>query len=255
MDFISKTTSSNGGSNFSFRLADKTLYLRPVNQSSEVSIDIPDNIGSESEIRIEKLDYTGGNGKEIHSKNSLKEIKERLKNIFCITKNQSCFIFFESLNSVHSFEVLFEKDPNYYQLIYNDNKILICNPINISFDECIEKSKSIQNSKDEKMKTVFEIKDTYNFQEIQIQTKISNHTKLLLKLSTDYGNQFYEINYPTSKPNSKNFFQFKRVYDISLSIKAYGLLALTPIPILLDILVFPYSIYYGLREYGKGFRN
>jgi hypothetical protein len=42
--------------------------------------------------------------------------------------------------------------------------------------------------------------------------------------------------------------------DVLLKAKAFGLMALTPVPVILDILVFPYSIYYLLREYGKNFR-
>ena len=259
MIFLDKATEPNGPSDFDYRVStdNKQLFLRLKNLSREVSIDISDNKGDQNSIRVDSIQYSGGNGTRIHFQNTIQEIREKLRNIYCmdssLKKENFCFRFFESVQSILSFQVLFDSDPNYYKLIYNDGKILVCNPFLMSFEVCRDKSKKINYSNDENISKEFNLNKSYRFNEILIPDLSLNQKRINLEIATDYGTQYYLITYPSNQSSLKNSYLYKKDVDIFLNAKALGLLAFTPVPILLDVIIFPYSIYYLFREYGKNY--
>ncbi len=162
--------------------------------------------------------------------------------------------FFETIYKVKSLEILVGNTPDFFRLVYNENKIFVCSPSLFSISECIEKSSRHKYFSNDFILEEFGIW-AYEFQGIQVNYAIPKRKNLFLKLDAGFGDLYYQISYPTSMNVNANHHEYIKKGQFFQYLTGVTLFTLIPVPIAYDIAVFPFTIYYLLYKWGSSFNH
>lgn len=245
------------------------LLLRPRDQNATAYVDIPGNIGTIEDIRVIEFHYTGLDlsGPSMRPSENIRSARLRLRELFCNgsseVENQHCLKFLENVKEVESLDILVGTSPNYFRLLYNSEQmksplgewrkpqIFFCSPELLKFSECIVRSSRIHwtNIREDLLREF----GVYESLFVPYTMPGLRQRDLYLQIRTDIGvgSHYFKITYPTSSERNPIGNQSQQIRDIAYILSQTGLLSLVIFPVLLDIVIFPYSTYYALKQWGR----
>jgi WD40 repeat protein len=240
---------------------DKKKLLLTLPGDGVVLLKIPENVGEEVDIQVkEYIDFVHDDEKYDSSKNTVKGLRK----IFCKElspkKGEPCYDFFETIQEVSSLEIQVGTTPDFFRLHYNEYGTLVCSPSLFSFAECLKKSRKLEfrYNDDRIMEEEFGKRIFHdNFKRIPVIDKSPERKKLFLKiLYNDYHNRLFKISYPTLSKTNSYHHESQEITNNWLVTKNIGVLLFLPIPIVIDIVIFPVNlVYLVLWQWGKGFSS